>query len=107
MDSGCPLFLITCQVMDTNGIQKVATALSDGHRISLFLELAKRGTMSHKEMAELTALSQPAVSHHVKILVESGLIKATKTGRLVRFSLVAKRLQQASDFFLSILQQNQ
>jgi DNA-binding transcriptional ArsR family regulator len=91
--------------MDTNGILKVATALSDGHRIAIFLALAQRGTMCYKEMAVLTALSQPAVSHHVKILTESGLLKAVKTGRSVRLSLNAQRLQQASAFFLGVLPQ--
>jgi DNA-binding transcriptional ArsR family regulator len=90
--------------MSISEIKKVATALSDVHRITIFLELAKRGSMSPKEIAALTALSQPAVSHHGKILAESGLLKVVKTGRSVRISLNEQRLQQASAFFLHLLQ---
>jgi DNA-binding transcriptional ArsR family regulator len=90
--------------MDTSEIKKVATALSDGHRITIFLELAKRGTTSPKEIAAFTALSQPAVSYHVKILAESGLLNIVKTGSSMHLSLNKPRLQQASAFFLHLLQ---
>ncbi|MBD0255280.1 MAG: helix-turn-helix transcriptional regulator [Cytophagales bacterium] len=91
-------------MMDAQRILKVATALSDGHRITIFLEVARRGTIPYKEMAALTALSQPAFSHHIKILAESGLLKTRKTGRAVGLSLDEQLLKQVSAFFLQVLQ---
>ncbi len=91
-------------MMDAHRIQKVATALSDGHRITIFLEVARRGTILYKEMAALTVLSQPAFSHHIKILAESGLLKTWKTGRAVGLALDEQLLKQVSAFFLHVTQ---
>jgi DNA-binding transcriptional ArsR family regulator len=55
-------------------------------------------------MAALTALSQPAFSHHIKILAESGLLKTQKTGRAVGLSLNEHLLKQVSAFFLHLMQ---
>lgn len=39
------------------------------------------------EIAEKTNLSRPAVSHHMQILKEAGIVKARKEGTLVYYYL--------------------
>ena len=39
------------------------------------------------EIAEKTNLSRPAVSHHIQILKEAGIVKARKEGTLIYYYL--------------------
>lgn len=75
--------------MDTitsQDFEKIAKALADSHRLKI-LEALKGNPLVCGDLLELLGLSQPTVSHHVKILVESGLVQANKEGRCLRLSL--------------------
>jgi ArsR family transcriptional regulator, arsenate/arsenite/antimonite-responsive transcriptional repressor len=60
---------------------KQLSALADKNRLTIIEEIAKKGSMTCAEAEALTDLSQPTVSHHIKILIESGLLDAKKSGR--------------------------
>lgn len=46
------------------------------------------------DLAEPVGLSQPTVSHHLKILVDAGLLTRKQRGRWAYFSLVPSALTQ-------------
>lgn len=43
--------------------------------------------MQCADIIEIINLSQPAVSHHIKLLIEAGLLVAEKEGRNYKYSL--------------------
>lgn len=58
--------------------QKILTALGDQNRQHMILEMMKMGKCSGarvNEITETTHLSRPAVSHHLQILKEAGILK--------------------------------
>ena len=69
--------------------QKLFTALGDENRQRLlFIMLGGEcGGSRVVEIAEKTNLSRPAVSHHMQILKEAGIVKARKEGTLVYYYL--------------------
>ncbi len=77
-------------------IIKISKALSDKTRILILKEVAKKGgiglTCSGAE--EIAELSQPTVSHHIKILVEADLLNAEKSGRCILLSVNKKTLNE-------------
>ena len=61
-------------------------ALGDENRIKIILLLAER-EMCVCEIIEMLDLSQPAVSHHLKILKHAGLVQDKRGGRWIFYSL--------------------
>jgi ArsR family transcriptional regulator len=68
-------------------IVKIAKALSDKTRIHLLKEIASKGSISCGDAEKFVELAQPTVSHHLKILTDSGLIIAKKSGRHISVTL--------------------
>jgi DNA-binding transcriptional ArsR family regulator len=61
--------------------QPLLTALGDESRQLIFTVLLEApGALSVNEIAERTPLSQPAVSHHLKILRDAGLLDLERNG---------------------------
>lgn len=84
--------------MDNRFVEKATGAMSDKYRLSILMELSRKGSLTCTDVQELTGLSQPCVSHHVKLLTESGLVNAQKEGRNLHLTLNKESLQQLSGF---------
>jgi len=69
---------------DITQFVKKAKVLSDKSRVALLLEIYQRGELSCEEAQHITGLSQPTVSHHLKLLAESELIITQKEHRHLR-----------------------
>jgi DNA-binding transcriptional ArsR family regulator len=66
---------------DFESCQKVLTALGDENRQHLILEMMKMencGGARVGDITERTHLSRPAVSHHLQILKDAGILKVRK-----------------------------
>jgi ArsR family transcriptional regulator len=70
-----------------DNIAKVAKALSDKTRLKILKQVARKGKITCREAEKIAGLSQPTVSHHLKILNEAGLLKAIKKGRHMIISI--------------------
>ncbi len=68
-------------------IEKAMAAIADPYRLSILLEIRKKGTMRCCDVVGLTGLSQPTCSHHIKLLSESELIECRKEGRNNYFTI--------------------
>ncbi len=75
-------------------IVKTAKALSDKTRLRILKEIAARGSISCGDAEKIAGLSQPTVSHHLKILTDAGLLNAEKSGRHVILSVNKKALEE-------------
>lgn len=67
----------------------VFTMLQDENRQQILMLLFDHKKMTVNELTDQLSLSRPAVSHHLKLLLDSGLVTVTKCGkeRLYRLSM--------------------
>ena len=78
-------------------LDRVFSALGDRTRRATLGRLAASpGTVS--ELAEPFEMSLPAVSKHLRVLFDAGLIQKERDGRLHRCSLEAGSLRPANDW---------
>ena len=69
-------------------IEKISKALGDSNRLKILNYIAAKGGCGEcSGLHEVVGLAQPSISHHVKILVESGLIEGEKEGRNYSYHL--------------------
>ena len=76
---------------------KVLTALGDEHRQRIMLTFEKGERLTVGQIAEVSTLSRPAVSHHLKILREAGVLSAEKEGKEVYVKINREVLLEALD----------
>jgi len=62
---------------------KVFVALGDEHRQRMVLTFEKGEQLTVGQISEVSTLSRPAVSHHLKILRAAGILEAEKSGKEV------------------------
>ncbi|MBL4667117.1 MAG: winged helix-turn-helix transcriptional regulator [Sneathiella sp.] len=72
-------------------------ALSDGTRRAILGRLMQ-GEISLSELAEPFQMSQTAVSKHVNVLSDAGLLTVEKRGRTRHCRLNAEPMKQATDW---------
>jgi len=76
----------------------IFTALGDPNRQEILIMLEKEGPLNVLQITENLNLARPTVSHHLKILLNAGLIKSTKKSREVfyqsEWSEARKKLKQ-------------
>lgn len=68
------------------------TALADDTRRSIF-EIVQDGPRSVREITDLVSVSQPAVSQHLRILREAGLVEARAKGTRNIYSVSQRGLE--------------
>src|SRR5262245_65941223 len=84
---------------DAEPLAGVLKALADPARLRL-LSLIQASPDGEACVCDLTApigLSQPTVSHHLRILTESGLLEREKRGVWAYYRLVPAAIQQVAD----------
>ncbi len=75
-------------------LAKVFVALGDEHRQRILLTFDKGERLTVGQIAEVATLSRPAVSHHLKILREAGVLQAERAGREVYLRINRTVLEQ-------------
>lgn len=77
----------------------VLSALADPVRLRIvsMLLAAPEGSFCGCDLEEPLGLSQPTVSHHLKVLREAGLIQGERRGRWVHYSVIPDRLTEIAD----------
>lgn len=71
-------------------------ALCDDNRVQI-LRLLRDGERCGCRLLEEMSLSQPTLSHHMKILCDSGLVRARKDGKWIYYSVSAEGAKAALD----------
>jgi DNA-binding transcriptional ArsR family regulator len=75
----------------------VFVVIADPTRRAL-LDLLRMGEQPVKQLAEPFAMSLPAISQHLQILCEAGLVQMRKAGRQRLYRLNPEPLKQISDW---------
>jgi ArsR family transcriptional regulator len=84
--------------MENELVERAAGALADKYRLAVILALSREDSLPFAKVQELMGLSQPCVSHHLKVLADSGLITTQKTGRCVQVQLNKGAMQDLASF---------
>ena len=72
-------------------------ALSDENRIRI-LRLLRTGEKCACKLLEELNISQPTLSHHMKILCDSGIVTGRKEGKWMHYSLSHEGLAMAEAY---------
>ncbi len=77
----------------------VIAALADPVRLRILsiLMASPDGSCCGCDLEDPLALSQPTISHHLKVLREAGLVSGRREGRWVHYRVVEDRLAELSD----------
>jgi len=73
-------------VINMNHVQ-IFKALSDSTRLEIVLMLSNTEKMCACKILEKFEITQPTLSHHMKILSECGLVNTQKVGKWSHYSL--------------------
>lgn len=68
----------------TKSCNQCFSLLGDKTRLQIFVKV-RQGIDQVKLLEKEIQVSQPTISHHLKLLTNYGLIKATKTGRETKY----------------------
>src|SRR5688572_26002946 len=79
-------------------LDRTFRALSDGTRRAMIETLARGGGCSAGELGCRFNSAQPTISKHLKVLEEAGLVARRVDGRVHRFRLRRKPLQEAENW---------
>ena len=81
----------------------IFTMLQDESRQQILLLLFEQKEMTVGEMTGKLELSRPAVSYHMKLLLDAGLVSVRKNGKERIYSLsLQKAMEQLRELLLSI-----
>jgi len=74
--------------LDFKQVEKISKALGDSSRLKIRHHLSNKGGSGQcADIQNFLDLAQPSISHHVRILVEAGLIEPEKEGRHHKYTL--------------------
>jgi ArsR family transcriptional regulator len=90
--------------MDTKVVERIAKALSDRNRLLILQKIAKQKCLGCTQVQEVVTLAQPTLSHHVKVLVDAGLVDTLKDGRNLNLYLNKEKVQELIDFLSQLNQ---
>jgi len=76
-------------------LDRTFRALADGTRRSMIHALARGEARSAGELGRQFHSAQPTISNHLKVLERAGLVERTIEGRIHRFRLRQRPLQEA------------
>lgn len=80
-------------------------AISDENRLEI-INILKEGEMCAGEILSALNISQPTLSHHMKILCESGAVVCKKSGRQIYYVVSTDAMRAASEFLLTLSSAN-
>ena len=83
----------------------VFTALADPTRRALLDQLQRDGHCTVSELVAANSVSQPAISRHLRVLREAGLVTARQDGRTRRYRVEIDGLLPALDYLTTFWDQ--
>ncbi len=92
---------IQAQLAGVEGLSSIFKVLGDETRARIVYALSQADRLCVCDIAQIVGLSLPAVSHHLRVLRELNLARASKEGKMVFYSLaddhVASLVRQGAE----------
>jgi ArsR family transcriptional regulator, arsenate/arsenite/antimonite-responsive transcriptional repressor len=82
--------------MERARIEKISKALADSTRLMIFEAISAKKHMVCGELVALRGVTPATVSHHLKILLEAGLIECRREGQFVHNRAVPETIVEYS-----------
>lgn len=80
---------------------KIFKALSDPNRLKI-IDILSYGEVCGCKILNYFKVTQPTLSHHMRVLIDSGLVKARKEGTWNHYSLVDENTNKLVEFLKEI-----
>jgi DNA-binding transcriptional ArsR family regulator len=80
-------------------------ALGDETRLRLIIRLSASGPGSITQLSAKSAVSRQAITKHLRVLADAGLVRSTRRGREQVWDLEPRRLADAHEYLDRISQQ--
>ncbi len=84
---------------------RVFAALGDAQRLRVVARLSDEGPLSIVDLTDKANITRQAVTKHLLVLEDAGLVKCRREGRRSVWSLERKRLQKAQEQLHAISRQ--
>ena len=86
---------------DLKILQLIFQTLSDYNRLGIIRFICEKES-SVGEIVKATKLSQPLVSHHLRVLKENGILETKRNGPFIFYYIRDKRILDAINLFLEL-----
>ena len=83
--------------MNTMDVALICKALGDSNRLQI-VQMLSEGEKCGCKLLESFKITQPTLSHHMRILTECGLVNARKEGKWSHYSLNCETLKEYKQF---------
>lgn len=84
--------------MNTMDVAYICKALGDSNRLQI-VQMLSKGEKCGCKLLEAFDITQPTLSHHMRILTECGLVNVRKEGKWSYYSLNGETLNAYQKFF--------
>ena len=86
--------------MDNKRMASMFKAVSDENRIRI-LELLRDGERCACSILDEMRITQPTLSHHMKILCDAGIVKGRKEGKWMHYAVSEQGLEEMREYLNS------
>lgn len=87
--------------MEAEKISEICKALGDPNRLKI-IKLLTDGEMCACKLLEEFQITQPTLSHHMKILTDCGLVSSRKDGKKTFYSIICCTFKEFKSYFENI-----
>lgn len=87
--------------MTRDEVSLICKAMSDANRLHI-IEMLTTGEKCGCELLEKLHVTQPTLSHHMKVLGDCGLVNSYKNGKWQHYSINCERFAAFKDYLNSV-----
>ncbi len=88
--------------MEEADVASLFKALADANRVKIVTMIAERGELCACMILDELGITQPTLSHHMKVLCSCGLVACRREGKWMNYSLSAEAVAQLRKFAESL-----
>lgn len=92
--------------MNTMDAALISKALGDSNRLQI-LEMLSEGEKCACRLLERFEITQPTLSHHMRILCECNLVHARKEGKWSHYSINGETMKEYESFLYQLYQKKE
>ena len=87
--------------MNREEVAMICKAMSDANRLRI-IEMLTQGEKCGCHLLEELQITQPTLSHHMKVLSECGLVSSYKDGKWHHYSVNCERFKEFKNYLAAI-----
>ena len=87
----------------TNPDVALLQALADPNRLAIVRKLVQEGEAGAGEFTACCEVAQPTISHHLKVLRESGVVASSRRGTSIRYRLHPQATRRLAALLSSLI----